>query len=154
MGRAKAGGRSPVLLVLLLLLATPWPGARAAAADTPSATDPPQASSELIAEVRARRRSDVQIDIPKASAYRCSSSDPTSTPVAHTRIKTPQVQDEIHKDKALLSTVSEELDRLQSLWKRVSMDKGGTYRNRQRLQSEINEVNEGSTRSHRTRSTA
>lgn len=51
-----------------------------------------------------------------------------------------QAEEELHRDKALLGTLSQELDRLMKVWKRVSEGKGGSYRNRHELQTEVAEV--------------
>lgn len=51
-----------------------------------------------------------------------------------------QAEEELHRDKAMLGTLSKELDRLMKVWKRVAEGKGGTYRNRHELMSEVSEV--------------
>jgi hypothetical protein len=54
-----------------------------------------------------------------------------------------QAQEELHRDKALLSVVTEELERLQTLWKRVAGGRDmNSQRSKEELQTEIGEVSE------------
>ena len=54
-----------------------------------------------------------------------------------------QAQEEVHRDKALLSVATQELERLERLWKLISESRGaslGLTRSRHELQSEITQV--------------